>query len=505
MSDKLDNTAFLTGDTGGFLENLYRDYLNDPESVGADWQAFFDELGEERGTSITIFLKEDELEFLEPERLKHIVTTYSDHIAIPILLDGESEKINAAAALWTQRRSEISEEQYKEFYHHVGHSYDKPWMTIHARAEGKIEYSLLLFIPSTRPFDLFEPERKHRVKLYVRRVFITDDYEGLIPPYLRFLRGIIDSEDLPLNVSRELLQSSPIIKHIKGAVVRRIIGELKKKADKEPTEFAEFWKNFGPVIKEGIYEDVDNRKDLLKIAQFHSTKSGDEFCSLKDYSSRMQEGQESIYYITGESLEALRRSPQLEGFVARGIEVLLLTDAVDGFWVPAVSQYEETPFKSVTHGIAELDDLAIQKDQTEESEEQPSDSQIATLIALLKQTLGEAIKDVRISDRLQSSAVCLVADDSDLDLHLAKMLKQQGQISELSPRVLEINPRHHMIKALAYRATETGAADALKDAAHLLLDQARISEGESIPDAIAFSNRLAEAITRSIRSEMSNP
>ncbi len=265
-------------------------------------------------------------------------------------------------------------------------------------------------------------------------------------------------------------------------------------------------KELGDVVLFDIVEGLPQGKtlDLVEsspVEGFDSKMIG----SLKDYSSRMQEGQESIYYITGESLEALRRSPQLEGFVARGIEVLLLTDAVDGFWVPAVSQYEETPFKSVTHGIAELDDLAIQKDQTEESEEQPSDSQIATLIALLKQTLGEAIKDVRISDRLQSSAVCLVADDSDLDLHLAKMLKQQGQISELSPRVLEINPRHHMIKALAYRATETGAADALKDAAHLLLDQARISEGESIPDAIAFSNRLAEAITRSIRSEMSNP
>ena len=452
-----------------------------------------------RGTSVTVHLKKSEREFLEPDRLRHIVKTYSDHIPIPIRLDGEDDKLNAAAALWTLPRKDVSESQYKEFYHHVGHAFDDPWLTIHARAEGKIEYTLLLFVPSVRPFDLFHPERRHRVKLYVKRVFITDDYEGLVPPYLRFLRGVIDSEDLPLNVSRELLQTSPVLTRIKSAVIRRVLTELKKKAEKEPEEFAKFWENFGAVIKEGIYEDPDQRENLLKIARLRSTASGDELVSLDNYVERMKDGQEAIYYISGESLEGLRRSPQLEGFVARGVEVLLLTDAVDEFWVPAVQQYADKSFTSVTQGAADLDELPLQDgDAAEGDGEGPSDSQTATLIALLKQTLGDAVKDVRTSERLTDSAVCLVADEHDLDMHLARMLKQQGQLSELAPRVLEINPKHGLIKSLAQRATEKGASDVLEDAAHLLLDQARIAEGEPLPDSAAFSRRLADAMMKSI-------
>lgn len=452
-----------------------------------------------RGTSVTVHLKKSEREFLEPDRLRHIVKTYSDHIPIPIRLDGEDDKLNAAAALWTLPRKDVSESQYKEFYHHVGHAFDDPWLTIHARAEGKIEYTLLLFVPSVRPFDLFHPERRHRVKLYVKRVFITDDYEGLVPPYLRFLRGVIDSEDLPLNVSRELLQTSPVLTRIKSAVIRRVLTELKKKAEKEPEEFAKFWESFGAVIKEGIYEDPDQRENLLKIARLRSTASGDELISLDTYVKRMKDSQEAIYYISGESLEGLRRSPQLEGFVARGVEVLLLTDAVDEFWVPAVQQYADKSFTSVTQGAADLDKLPLQDgDAAEGDGEGPSDSQTATLIALLKQILGDAVKDIRTSERLTDSAVCLVADEHDLDMHLARMLKQQGQLSELAPRVLEINPKHGLIKSLAQRATEKGASDALEDAAHLLLDQARIAEGEPLPDSAAFSRRLADAMMKSI-------
>ena len=337
------------------------------------------------------------------------------------------------------------------------------------------------------------------MKLYVKRVFITDDYEGLVPPYLRFLRGVIDSEDLPLNVSRELLQTSPVLTRIKSAVIRRVLTELKKKAEKEPEEFAKFWESFGAVIKEGIYEDPDQRENLLKIARLRSTASGDELISLDTYVERMKDGQEAIYYISGELLEGLRRSPQLEGFVARGVEVLLLTDAVDEFWVPAVQQYADKSFTSVTQGAADLDKLPLQDgDAAEEDGEGPSDSQTATLIALLKQTLGDAVKDVRTSERLTDSAVCLVADEHDLDMHLARMLKQQGQLSELAPRVLEINPKHGLIKSLAQRATEKGASDALEDAAHLLLDQARIAEGEPLPDSAAFSRRLADAMMKSI-------
>ena len=452
-----------------------------------------------RGTSVTVRLRKGEKEFLEPERLRHVVKTYSDHIPVPVRLDGEDDKLNAAAALWTLPRKDVSEDQYREFYHHVGHAFDDPWLTIHARAEGKIEYTLLLFVPSVRPFDLFDPERRHRVKLYVKRVFITDDHQGLVPPYLRFLRGVVDSEDLPLNVSRELLQTSPVLARIKGAVTRRVIGELKKKAEKAPEEYAGFWENFGAVLKEGIYEDPDQREALLGIARFRSTARGDEPVSLDDYVARMKDGQEAIYYIGGESLDGLRRSPQIEGFVARGVEVLLLTDAVDEFWVPAVQRYADRSFVSVTQGAADLDGFALQDaDAAREDGEGPSDSQTATLIALLKQTLGDAVKDVRTSERLTDSAVCLVADEHDLDMHLARMLKQQGQLGDLAPRVLEINPRHALIRSLARRATEKGAADALEDAAHLLFDQARIAEGEPVPDPAAFSRRLADAMTKSI-------
>jgi molecular chaperone HtpG len=488
VADRVEVTSLMAGETQAWSWT----------SDGSGEFTVAEAVRESRGTSVAVHLKKAEKEFLEPERLRHIIKTYSDHIPIPIQLDGQDEKLNAASALWTLPRKDISQEQYKEFYHHVGHAFDDPWLTIHTRAEGKIEYTLLLFIPTSRPFDLFNPDRRHQVKLYVKRVFITDEYEGLVPPYLRFLRGVIDSEDLPLNVSRELLQTSPVITRIKSAVVRRVMTELKKKAEKEPEEYAKFWESFGAVLKEGIYEDTDQREDLLKIARFRSTTSGDELISLDDYISRMKDGQDGIYYISGESLEGLRKSPQLEGFIARGAEVLLLTDAVDEFWVPAVQQYAEKPFTSVTQGAAGLDKLPDPDDAPVDDDNQPSDSQTATLIALLKKTLGDAVKDVRTSNRMTDSAVCLVADENDLDMHLARMLKQQGQLNELAPRVLEINPKHVLIRTLAERATGKGAANTLEDAAFLLLDQARIAEGEPLPDPVAFSRRLADAMTKSI-------
>lgn len=488
VADRVEVTSLMAGETQAWSWT----------SDGSGEFTVAEAVRESRGTSVAVHLKKAEKEFLEPERLRHIIKTYSDHIPIPIQLDGQDEKLNAASALWTLPRKDISQEQYKEFYHHVGHAFDDPWLTIHTRAEGKIEYTLLLFIPTSRPFDLFNPDRRHQVKLYVKRVFITDEYEGLVPPYLRFLRGVIDSEDLPLNVSRELLQTSPVITRIKSAVVRRVMTELKKKAEKEPEEYAKFWESFGAVLKEGIYEDTDQREDLLKIARFRSTTSGDELISLDDYISRMKDGQDGIYYISGESLDGLRKSPQLEGFIARGAEVLLLTDAVDEFWVPAVQQYSEKPFTSVTQGAACLDKLPDPDDAPVDDDNQPSDSQTATLIALLKQTLGDAVKDVRTSNRMIDSAVCLVADENDLDMHLARMLKQQGQLNELAPRVLEINPKHVLIRTLAERATGKGTANTLEDAAFLLLDQARIAEGEPLPDPVAFSRRLADAMTKSI-------
>src|SRR5947208_12671685 len=283
-----------------------------------------------RGARITLHMREGEDEYLEPHRLQEIVKRYSDHIALPIVLaDGNKEDtINSASALWTRPRSEITAEQYNEFYHHVGHSFDEPWLTLHARAEGVLEYTFLLFVPSQKPFDLFEPERKPRAKLYVRRVFITDEGTELVPAYLRFVKGIIDSEDLPLNISRQMLQSNPMVARIRQQLTRRVLSELSKKASEVPEEYARFWDNFGAVLKEGLYEDREQRETLLSLARFRST-ARDGLISLDDYVAAMRPGQEAIYTITGDNLDLLKKSPQIEGFRARGVEVLLLTDPID--------------------------------------------------------------------------------------------------------------------------------------------------------------------------------
>ena len=456
----------------------------------------------ERGTTVTLHLKKGEDEFLDPERLRTIVKTYSDHIALPIELatDGAEgpETLNTASALWTRPKKDITPEQYKEFYHHVGHAFDDPWLTVHARAEGRIEYAMLLFVPSARPFDLFDPARKPRVKLYVKRVFISDDSEDLVPPYLRFVRGIVDSEDLPLNISREMLQNNPVVRAMRKALTKRVLGELQKKADKAPEDYATFWNNFGAVLKEGIYEDAEHRDTFLKLARFHTTRSGDGLASLADYASRLREGQDAIYYITGNEIGPLRQSPQLEGFAAKEVEVLLLTDPVDEFWVGHVGEYEGKPFKSVTRGGADLGTIKAGEAAEPEAETAAPASELDTLIALLKLNLGEKVKDVRPSDRLTDSAVCLIADEGDLDMHLERLLKQHNQEIPTARRILEINPRHRLIRALAESAMKAGAADALADASELLLDQARIIEGEPLPDPGAFSRRLTDVMTRGL-------
>jgi molecular chaperone HtpG len=454
---------------------------------------------DKRGTIVIVHLRKDEDEFLEPMRLQGIVKKYSDHIALPIrLVDGDKdETVNAASALWTRSKSEITPEQYKEFYHHVGHAFDEPWLTLHQKAEGKLEYTMLLFVPSEKPFDLFNPDRKHRVKLYVRRVFITDDCEGLVPAYLRFLRGVVDSEDLPLNISREMLQNNPVLTRIRQAVVKRVLGELETKAEKAPEEYAKFWVVFGAVLKEGLYEDFEQRDRLLKLARFHSTV-GDDLVSLEQYVSRMKEGQSAIYTISGDNLETLRKSPQIEGFKSRGVEVLLLTDPVDDFWLRMAPTFQDKPFKSATRGGADLSQIKTGEAAAKPDAEAPSDSQIGTLVALLKQTLGSAVKNVRTSDRLTDSAVCLVADEGDMDMHLARLLKQHRQDVSEAARILEINPRHALIRRLSELAVAPGAADRLADAAYLLLDQARIVEGEPVPDPAAFARRLAAAMTQGL-------
>lgn len=456
-----------------------------------------------RGTIITLHLKEDAAEFLEEPRLRNIVKTYSDHIAIPIMLakgeDGE-DALNEASALWTRQKSEITPEQYTEFYRHVSHGFDEPWLTTHWRAEGRFEYNALLFTPSSPPFDLYHPDRKHRVKLYVKRVFITEDCEGLVPEYLRFLKGVIDCEDLPLNVSRELLQKNPMLTAISSAVTKRILNELTRKADKDTEAYNAFWENFGAVLKEGLYGAPNEHKQtLLDLVRFKST-TRDGLVSLKQYVEGMKDGQEHIYYITGESQDAIRNSPHLEGFAAKGIEVLLLSDPIDDFWIPSLFEgYAEKQFQSVTRGGADLDkvkgaDGKDEDDKTDKDNEDEAKSDIAPLVASIKIALGETVKDVRESARLTDSACCLVADDGDLDMNLERILRQHQQVKEAAPRVLEINPKHPLIKGLSERVKAGKTGQDLDDAAYLLLDQARIMDGETVTDPKAFALRMSKVM-----------
>ena len=450
----------------------------------------------ERGTTIVLHLKKDSREFLEAAMLRETVKTHSDHIGLPVLLvdaGGKEIALNAASALWTQPKSEITKDQYREFYRHLSHGFDQPWHTVHARAEGRLEYTMLLFVPSMRPMELFLPERKPGVRLYVKRVFVTNNVEGLVPAYLRFLVGVVDTEDISLNVSREMLQHDPILAKIGKAVVKRVLGELEKKATKAPGEYAKFWDTFGAVLKEGIYEDPERREQLLKLSPFYSTH-GDDLTSLDKYIERMLEGQEAIYTIAGDDVAAMRHSPQIEGYIARGAEVLMLADPVDEFWMQAVREYGGKPFASVTQGPGNLDMLKQQ--EMKKTGKPAPEADLAVLVALMKQALGDAVKDVRTTERLTDSPVCLIADEGDVDIHLARMLKQTGQLKESAPGILEINPRHALIRSLASAARKSGANSHLDDASWLLLDQARILEGESPADAAGFSRRLAETLAR---------
>ena len=453
-----------------------------------------------RGTEITLHIRKGAKEFLEEERLRHVIKAYSDHIALPIeLATGEgADTVNTASALWTRPRKDITAEQYKEFYHHVGHAFDEPWMTIHNRVEGKLEYTNLLFVPTQKPFDLFHPDRRCAVKLYVRRVFITDDCEELLPSWMRFVRGVVDSEDIPLNISREMLQNNPVVARIRTGLVKRVLGELEKKAGKAPEEYARFWDTFGAVIKEGIYEDFEYRDRLVKLSRFRSTAS-DDLISLDDYVGRMKEGQDKIYYITGDAPETVRRSPQLEAFRARGVEVLMLTDPVDEFWIPSVGVHAEKSFQSVTRAGVDLDAIALAeaKEDEDKADDGLGEGDVDALIACFRLELKDTVKDVRTSSRLTDSPVCLVADEGDLDMHIERMLKQHQKVDTTSSRILEINPKHPLIRGLAKAVSEGGGAEAITDAAFLLLDQARIVEGEPLADPAAFARRLSSVMRKS--------
>lgn len=448
------------------------------------------------GTTVVLHMKKDAKEFLEDARVRHIIQTYSEHISFPVKL-GE-DTLNSASALWTRAPKDITEEQHTEFYRHTSHAFDTPWHIMHNRVEGTVNHTSLLYIPTTRPFDLFDAERKSHVKLYVNRVFISDTTTDLIPAYLRFLRGIVDSQDLSLNVSREMLQSDPTLAKIKTSITKKVLGELKKKANKDAEAYADFWGNFGAVVKEGLVEDPSMRDRILEVCRFASTE-GTELTSLADYIGRCKEGQEAIYYIAGEDAAKIAQSPNLEGFKAKGVEVLLLADHVDEFWLQHVTEFEGKPFKSVTRGSADLDQIVSEETETDDAGSDDT-ADLVALIASIKSTLGETVKDVRPSKRLTDSPVCLIADEGDMDVNLERLLKRHGQLQNGMPRVLELNPRHPVITKLAERAESehSGSDDLLKDAAHLLLDQARIVEGEDPTNPAEFGQRLATFMSRAL-------
>jgi molecular chaperone HtpG len=462
-----------------------------------------------RGTSVILHLREDAKEFLDPYRVRQVVRSYSDHIAVPILLQGEAksdgetkapEQINEASALWTRPKAEITDEQYKEFYHHVAHAFDDPWARLHVQAEGVVSYQALLFVPATRPLDLYDPQHRHGVKLYVKRVFITDDLEGIMPRYLRFVRGVIDSEDLQLNVSRETLQHSAVLAKIRKDLVKRLLDELERRAKAEDGGYDAFWEQFGAVLKEGLYEDHEQRERLLELARFRSA-ARDGWVGLADYALRMKPGQDAIFTISGEHPDALKSSPQLEAARAKGVEVLLLADPIDEFWLPAVPDYQGKPFRSLARG--EIDLSKIEGGEGEAAESDASGAAVAgaeldRLIALFKARLGDRVQDVRPSSRLTESAVCLVADEHAMEMRLERFLKQHQQLDELSKRVLEINPRHALIRQMAARAAAAEEEQALGDLAELLLDQARIVEGEPLPDPGGFSRRLSAFLAKGL-------
>ena len=461
-----------------------------------------EQLNSNRGTKIILSITKEGKEYLEKIRIEEIIRKYSDHISIPIFVrdikDKEDEKpeaINSALALWTRPKNKITKEQYKEFYNHVGQMFDDPWLTSHYKAEGQIEYTVLNFIPSTKPFDLYDPARENRLKLYVKKVFITDNCPELIPPYLRFLRGVIDSEDLPLNISREMLQNNPVVKKIRNALVRRTIGDLKKKLTNDRTSYEEFWSNFGPVIKEGIYEDAEKKDTLLEIALFKNSNST-KLITLDEYIDSMSKKQKDIYFITGDSYTNVINNPSLEGYKSRGINVLILDDAVDSFWTSSTPNFKEKNIKSVSKGVDDLESISKKKTDDKDKKE---DKSLEPLIILLKDKLKEKVKDVRTSSRLTESPVCLVVDESAMDPQLEKILQQHNQLQQgAALKILEINPDHKLIKKLAKMSKDKASVGDIENIGILLYEQSMILDGEKPSDPVNFSKKLIDTISASI-------
>ncbi len=446
---------------------------------------------EKSGTDIKLFLKDVAKDFTDTIYLRHIIRTYSDHINYPIVLDlgkaGE-ETVNTGSALWTKNKAEITDDQYNEFYHHISRNFDTPWMRLHFKAEGSIEYTGLLFIPSEAPYDLFQPDRQQSLKLYVNRVFISDKVDDLMPAYLRFVKGIIDSADLPLNISREMLQQNALIAKIRSGTVSRILKELKKRSE-DYDDYMKFWKNFGMAFKEGIYEDPANRVEIAELSRFYSTNSEDKLTSLDEYISHVKEGQTTIYYITGDDIPTLRNNPQLEAFKEKGLEVLLLTDPIDEFWVQTLTNFKGYPIKHVSQA-----DVDLKFERKEPKADEGSLKKLTDFMAeLFKNEVGKVVP----TEKLTKSPVSLTVENGQMSIHLERLMRNhQQQTAFASSRILEVNPYHPLIIKLADSMFDDKERPTVEEVCRLLLDQAKIAEGEAISDSSFFSEKLSDYILR---------
>ncbi len=455
-----------------------------------------------RGTRVVLHLMEDAKAYAERPAVEQMIRAQSGHVPVPIAIidkpEAEPAEITDGAALWAKPKTQIAPADYIDFYRSIGGLFDEPAVTVHFRAEGRQDYTALLFVPGSRPFDLFDPDRAGRIKLYVKRVFITDDAE-ILPRYLRFVRGLVDSADLPLNVSREKIQESPLLAVIRKGATSRVLSEFERLADKETQTYAKIWDTFGAVIKEGLYEDFERRDALLKLARFKTTASSDAWRSLKDYIGALRTNQTAIYYLAGDDIERLKSSPHLEGFRARGIEVLLLPDPVDTFWVMPGAGFDGKPFKSVTQGAADLALIPLldAKDGHAPETAPAVAEQVRNFLDFVKSMLGDAVAEVRASDRLTDSAVCLVAPETGPDRALERVLAGAGRLKTASKPILEVNPRHDLVVALAALGERDQSFK--EDAARLLFDEARLRDGERPVDARSFSDRLARVLERGLR------
>jgi molecular chaperone HtpG len=455
------------------------------------------------GTSITLNIKSVSKEFLDETRLSFIIKKYSDHISYPIEFTGGSEKevkvLNSASALWTREKKDITKDHYNEFFRHIGAGYGEPLLILHNKAEGTVSYTNLLFVPDNRPYDLFTAERNSKLKLYVNRVFITDNCEEILPKWLRFVYGVIDTPDLDLNVSREMLQHNPALKRISKALIKKILGELKKIKEKDSEKFDKFWKEFGQAFKEGIYEDTDNKTTILSLSKFYSSKS-DKPIFISEYLEKMHDDQEEVFYISADTLDRAKTSPHLEGLKAKGIDVLFFIDPIDTFWLQMLPEFEGKKFTSITKGEIDLTKFdpkkkPSKKNDKESSKKKSNKVDLTKLVEKIKNDLGDKVSNVRLSTKLVDSPSCLVADEVGMDVQMERIMKMHDKNFSGSPRILELNEDHDLLLKL----NKINDAELIKDAAHMLLDQAKIMEGQMPEDLGGFTKRLTSFMTSSIK------